>query len=401
MRLTLLALTCGLLLLCFQQGWLPNAVASWHRGPSGSGASAEATTLEERVISAVLNARQRQGMPPVKADTELDSWLVDHIKPVPVDVETLAQGARQDWPQYEEMIVFSAQSATATGLIEQVVNWPDLAARGVTHVAAMTEPALFGLGWRATVILGQRLPTFSPEALSDASQSKFYTVCTLCQKGQACQIPRHTRTLSLECPNCHRVYAMVAADSHGRFRYANEYLTGYAPPAHFPKGQSKLAELMTIWRTVASGCRYTADAGDDDNDAWQTAQETQALGTGDCEDSAILLADWLIARSFQARVALGRYAERGGHAWVVVRLDGKDYLLESTEGASHAQRPPLLEEVGSRYVPELLFDPQAFYTSKQDAGAWKGDYWDDNAWQRVVPRPRPPASQSMITLARP
>jgi hypothetical protein len=238
------------------------------------------------------------------------------------------------------------------------------------------------------VVLGERLPLFAPEALADQKQEKFYSVCTLCKQGQACQIPRHSRSLSLECPHCHRVYAMVAADSHGRFRYVNEYLTGYEPPAHYPAGQTKLAELMSIWRAVASGCRYTPDAGDDDNDAWQTARETQALGTGDCEDSSILLADWLLARDFQARVALGRYAERGGHAWVVVRLDHEDYLLESTEGASNAQRPPLLSEVGSRYVPELLFDHLAFFIRTQPADLWNGDFWSEDTWQRVVPRPR-------------
>jgi hypothetical protein len=192
---------------------------------------------------------------------------------------------------------------------------------------------------------------------------------------------------------------MVAADARGRFRYVNEYLTGYAPPARYPAGQSRLAELMSIWRAVAEGCRYTVDAGDDDNDAWQTALETQTLGTGDCEDSSILLADWLLTRKFQVRVALGRYAERGGHAWVVVRLDGSDYLLESTEGAPSTARPPLLSEVGSRYVPELVFDHLAFYIRKQPADARSADYWSDSTWQRVVPRPRVDRNGATISEA--
>ena len=131
------------------------------------------------------------------------------------------------------------------------------------------------------------------------------------------------RTVSLECPNCHRPYAMLAVDTKGRYHYVNEYLTGYCPPAHFPAGISRLNEMLLIWNSVVRGMRYVPDSadGNEDNDAWQTAAETQQLGTGDCEDSSILLADWLIARGFEARVALGHYAERGGHAWVIVRLE--------------------------------------------------------------------------------
>jgi predicted transglutaminase-like cysteine proteinase len=263
----------------------------------------------------------------------------------------------------------------------------------------VAQQGAFGLGWSITVLVGQRLPLFTPEALGDPKQEKFYSICGLCGKGQACQIPRHLRSLSLECPQCQRIYAMVAADTHGQFRYVNEYLTGYAPPAHYPRGQSKLAELMAIWRAVTSECRYTPDAGDDDNDAWQTAQETQALGTGDCEDSSILLADWLLSRGFRARVALGRYAERGGHAWVVVRLDDQDYLLESTEGTSRAQRPPLLSEVGSRYVPELLFDRLALFIRTQPNEPWNGDFWSEATWQRVAPRARPAKDDATIGQA--
>src|SRR5205823_5794993 len=157
----------------------------------------------------------------------------------------------------------------------------------MTHLAATAERPAVGLGWSATVLVGQRLPMFTPEALNSSKKDKFYSICALCKRGHACEIPHESRSISLECPHCHRVYAMLAADTQGQFHYANEYLTGYAPPAHYPAGQSKLAELMAIWRAVAAGCRYVPDAGDDDNDAWQTAKETQALGQGDCEDSAI------------------------------------------------------------------------------------------------------------------
>jgi hypothetical protein len=389
MRLTSLVIIFGSLLLSLQQGWLSHASTWWREVSTGTNKGVDVITLEGRAVTTVLAARQSLNEPPVLPDPAIQEWLLNRVQSGPADAEAIAEGARASWPQYQELIVFNAHSATADGLLKQISSWPDLNTSGLTHVAAVAQPGTFGLGWSITVLVGQRLPLFTPEALNDPTQEKFYSICGLCQKGQACQIPRHSRSLSLECPFCHRIYAMVAADSRGKFRYVNEYLTGYAPPTHYPRGQSNLAELMSIWRAVTSECRYTPDAGDDDNDAWQTAQETQALGTGDCEDSSILLADWLLSRGFQARVALGRYAERGGHAWVVVRLDGRDYLLESTEGTSGAQRPPLLSEVGSRYVPELLFDPLTLFIRTQPHDPWNGDFWGETTWQRVTPRARP------------
>jgi hypothetical protein len=50
---------------------------------------------------------------------------------------------------------------------------------------------------------------------------------------------------------------------------------------------------------------------------------------GDCEDHAMVLADWLISMEIDARVVLGFYKEEG-HAWVVFFLNGKAYLLEAT-----------------------------------------------------------------------
>jgi predicted transglutaminase-like cysteine proteinase len=396
MRLLLVLLSGGSFLFSYQQGWVANAGSWWRNLASGRNAIAEAK-LEGEALTTLVTARNRLGVRPVVPDVELQEWLLNHVDAGPMDAEATAQAARLSWPQYRELIVFKSHSATPEGLLQQISSWTDLAGPDLTHVAAVTEPGMFGMGWNGTVLIGERLPLFTPEALSDSGSTKFYSVCTLCQKGQACEIPHHSRSLSLECPHCHRIYAMVAADARGRFRFVNEYLTGYAPAAHYPEGQGKLAELMEIWNAVSSGCRYTSDAGDDDNDAWQTAKETQTLGTGDCEDSSILLADWLLARKFQVRVALGRYAERGGHAWVVVRLDNQDYLLESTEGASHARRPPLLAEVGSRYVPELLFDHLAFYVRNEPGELWEGDFWSDATWQRVVPRPRFASDGQVVT----
>ena len=388
MRIFLFCLAAGALAFYYQQGWLENAGLWWrHLGHPERHLEAEAE-MDGKAVTGLLAARKRLGTGLIMPDIQLQQWLLEKQQQGIVEPDALVDAVQLSWPQYIRVAVFRCRSFSGDELLAQMGSWSELADGELTHLAVVVEPAFYGLGWQATVLAGHKLPTFSPEALNKTKEKAFFTTCTLCKKGQACEIPRHSRSVSLECPHCHRVYAMLAADTHGQFRYVNEYLTGYAPPARFPKQQTRLQELMTIWRSVAGGCHYTMDDGDDSSDAWQTAQETQARGQGDCEDSSILLADWLIARDFQARVALGRYAERGGHAWVVVRLEDQDYLLESTEGASGAQRPPLLAEVGSRYVPEILFDHLAFYTRTQPNASWAGDFWSEKTWQRVSPRSR-------------
>jgi hypothetical protein len=121
-------------------------------------------------------------------------------------------------------------------------------------------------------------------------------------------------------------------------------------------------------------------------DRWQTALQTQTRGMGDCEDSAILLADWLAARGYDVRVALGKYGDIGGHAWCVVRLEGIEYLLESTsEGRPDFDQPPLVSRIGSRYVPEVLFDRWHLYTRKTNHQNWNGDYWSPEQWTKITP----------------
>jgi predicted transglutaminase-like cysteine proteinase len=208
----------------------------------------------------------------------------------------------------------------------------------------------------------------------------------VCGHKHICKVSNKQRSMTLECPSCKKNYAVIAADSLGRFRYVNEFLTGYYPPARFPKELSRLQVLFTIWGAVHDNCLYTQDPGSKQKqtDAWQTAVETQNMQKGDCEDSAIFLADWLLARGFQARVALGRYGDMGGHAWCVVRLEEKDYLLESTESQPDPENPPLAALIGSRYVPEVLFDRHCIYV--RNLRSFDGNYWSEKTWTRLEPR---------------
>lgn len=383
MRLLLLCL----LLLALGVVWRSNlfgSVGNWWQ-QSGS-AALSATTVEDLTTTGLLVTREKRRVRSLLPDDRLHVWLEQRVGDGAPDVGSLADELQEAFPEYQQIAVFQAWQPTSEDLAARLSSWTELGTKEFTHMAVHILPSMWNLGWKGWVVIGQKLPPFSPEALANPGDSLFYSVCGICGKGQSCQIPRHTRSLSLECSHCQHTYAMIASGSDGTFRYVNEYLTGYAPRAHYARSATRLSELMSIWHAVSTGCRYTQDTGTDDNDAWQTARETQVLGQGDCEDTAILLADWLLVRGFEARVALGRYAERGGHAWVVVRLEGQTYLLESTEGASSRKKPPLLRDVGSRYIPETLFDREALYTRQHPLAPWNGDFWGEMTWLRVNPR---------------
>lgn len=397
MRILLIVLALGALFLSWQQGWLGRLVTSVG-GPRLEVLSpADAPNLADRIATRVTTERLRLNVPPLAADEEVEKWVLDAVKAGAKDPTSIAQRVRDTWPQYQDVRVVQTSSVFADGVLGNIGAWPDAKVPELTHLCVVVTPGKYGIGHEVTVLAGARLPLFSPEALSDPKQTKFYNTCTLCSHGQPCQIPPNVRAFKLRCEACRQIYAMLAADSEGKFRYVNEFLTGYTPPTPVPPAQTKLAELMAIWRAETWRCRYIRDVGDDDSDAWQTAEETQTLGQGDCEDSAILLADWLLARGFQTRVVIGTYdAARGPHAWVVVRLDGNDYLLESTEFPFNMQRPPLQEEAGSRYKPELLFDRLAIFIPKINA-KWHGDYWAEETWERVTTKSPAPVKHAQAS----
>jgi hypothetical protein len=99
--------------------------------------------------------------------------------------------------------------------------------------------------------------------------------------------------------------------------------------------------------------------------AWQLAEETLALGRGDCEDRATLLGSALVASGispYNVRVALGHVAlsepgqrrRRAAHAWVVYRgEDGSWMPLEPVPQISSARKRA---RVTLSYEPDYVFN---------------------------------------------
>lgn len=333
-------------------------------------------------------ARLAKKYPPLKLEPELQTYL-DRYRELPIDdLNQITASVQNSLPRYYRVAVCTATRPALRDLLQDFHEFAHNTEKEMNSVGCYIKKTAGGLSNTCLLVVGQRLQDFSPEVLSERNAEAFFSTCPMCRHPHICKVAHQQHSLTLECPACKKSYAVVAADSHGRFRYVNEFLSGYQPPARFPKDQSRIQELFTIWSAVHAHCQYMNDPDKKkkQTDCWQTSMETQNLQRGDCEDSSIFLADWLMARGFQVRVALGRYGDLGGHAWCVVRLDGNDYLLESTEGRPDPSSPPLAELVGSRYVPEILFDRAAIYVRYNPKQTWSGDYWSTKAWVRIDPR---------------
>lgn len=379
-----------------KEGWLNGWQMRLGELMTSPGAQYSVAKFRLDLVDHFNYSRLASKTPLLRVDPEMESWLDKEFAKIDTnDLNKVTSQVQEGMPRYYRVSVCTASSPSLRELLQRFHEYAHRAQPEMTHMAVALRPRVGGLMHEAILVLGQRLRDFTPEALSQASDEPFFNSCVHCKQPHFMQLSREQRSMALECPKCRRKYAVIAADSTGRFRYVNEFLTGYAPPAAFAKNQSRVQQLFTIWEAVHSNCVYANDPGakvgssfakNDQTDCWQFADETQRLQQGDCEDSSIFLADWLMSRGFQVRVALGRYGDLGGHAWCVVKIDDKEYLIESTGNRPDPTDPPLASRVGSRYVPEVLFDRYAIYVPTSQNRAWKGDYWSASAWTRIEPR---------------
>lgn len=165
--------------------------------------------------------------------------------------------------------------------------------------------------------------------------------------------------------------ATATAQGTGAGHYfVNGFLVGFRPFA---------ADHPTVPRAVLARRKtYQRDRVQYDGrgDVWQTSREAWIAPRGDCEDHALILADWLIEMGLDTRVAVGTH-DGGGHAWVVViGDDGGQYLLEATDKRSRHRALPRAG-LASGYRPSLQFDREHFWVNTGSRGTrdYAGDHW--------------------------
>ena len=129
--------------------------------------------------------------------------------------------------------------------------------------------------------------------------------------------------------------------------FANGFFKGFIP--------FQTTSKWVPMRHIAREMRYEPDTVQFPGytDIWLSSEEAYLRKRGDCEDHAILLADWLVGMGYDARVAIGSIKDEG-HAWVVLFEEGKTYLLEATSGYEHHRFP--LASLLPQYHPIGMFN---------------------------------------------
>ena len=263
-------------------------------------------------------------------------------------------------------------------LAGKAAAWQLLRHAELTHLGLAAWRVTLNGGQQAWVVLGvaaQVLPALTAERLNEG-QREFALRCHLCGHRFAGRVVKpqggNTGALAAPCPKCGLRFDLFGLDTSGRYHRPPWFLRGFKP--------HETADPLAAWLFVLAGFRYSSDRklfGRDE--VWQLAEETHRRRQGDCEDTAILLADWLGAMGCRARAVTGR-VKRGGHAWVVLRQDGRDYILETTGGRGRLRRTPPRAAVLPQYAPNIQFDRTGVWFRRRNA--WTADYFNDKEWAK-------------------
>jgi len=169
-----------------------------------------------------------------------------------------------------------------------------------------------------------------------------------------------------------KIIAASAFGTDNNHHFVSGYLVGYAP-----------FETALPWvphYTVAMRLRYQMDSTQYGGlqDVWQNSRQAFFNTRGDCEDHALVIADWLIEMGVDARVVLGKF-KKSEHAWVIVLMDDQVFLLEATDKLKrkHWRHYPLAD-LASGYYPKYMFNREYFWvnTASELTTDYTGRHWE-------------------------
>ncbi len=126
------------------------------------------------------------------------------------------------------------------------------------------------------------------------------------------------------------------------------------------KGESRVAvESLNDMAEWLLGCTYVSDRREHGvRDHWLHPLEFERIRRGDCEDFALWAWRKLTERGCRNEFIVGRWrrdGREGVHAWVLIYLDGRPWIFETT-GRSRERMFKPLDQVAREYIPFAAID---------------------------------------------
>lgn len=347
-------------------------------------------------ISRINRVRVPGGVDEVRGDeslqTYLESFVQAHPKPADLELDEVFDALQSRFPGAQYLAANLVTSRNREDLLGKIGGWTAVANPEFDAINTTVFRAGGRLG--ALAVMSRRIPEFSLHAANEKG-GRFHNRCPHCKVIHALELDRDSRTLILSCPHCELPFDVLAVDISGEIRRATDFFEGFTLPGEpVSKEGSEEDRILALWQRIAAHCTYELDqerpSGEEGEvrEVWKRPSETWQEATGDCEDTAILLADVLVGAGFDARVAIGWNGNIGQHAWVVVKTAERQYLLETTL-QQEVTREDLVEigEGTDFYRPEQLFDEERIYYTTARPERFGRDYFSESLWKSV---PVPP-----------
>ena len=169
------------------------------------------------------------------------------------------------------------------------------------------------------------------------------------------------------------VYTMSAQGIDKLQYLVNNYLEGYQP--------FEVENVMLPLYALSQRKSYLLDSKQYSGreDVWQSSRQAFYYPRGDCEDHAVVLADWLIEMGEDARVVVVDM-DGGGHDWVVLFKEGKEFLLEATKKVGLSRNKPYpLAMLYPGYHPKYMFNREHFW---ENTGSKLTTQYSTDKWQK-------------------
>ena len=364
--------------------WVTQESAEGFGGGGNEKTFGDVATFSEMLRFQVNLTRQADGLANVAFDPAVEKWVETKLPDVMVNsaraMDAVLAGLQAEMPTVHTAAAYLTLADDDRELVNQVAQWHRGIGTKATHLVTVPfrRPVGQKLGCFAVSI--RKLPLFTPELLYQQVEL-FFNTCPHCGTSHAGKVPPSGRSIVFSCPHCDKPFDAYAIDNDGHYNRVTSFLSHFDGLALDPPPATKVEEMYCIWYAVATRCRYASDisGANGPRDYWQNSMETFESRLGDCEDSSILLADWLISRGIEAKVATGKTKEGEGHAWCVARIDGVQYILETT-ALPDPENPPLASKLWGEYLPRYLFDRRGIYFLNNENATAVHDYWGGGQW---------------------